>query len=574
MNPLFPEKSQSGTGGIIVRSLIVLVILTIVVFAGVAIIIQTPAVQNYIQKETKNYLESQLGQKVEIKNLRLKWINQFSLSGFLIEDSRKDTLIYIGDLVVNLNMDFNSIVQKDFRFNGIQLENVRFKNTVYSGDSTSTLNDALQKLNLAATRNAADTVVREEIPAVTNLFTLPENPWYLGSGPSRRNKIRFDLKTVDLVRIHWTQSTPSTISNYYLEHGLLNIEEIDLADKTLNINELILEKPLVQIQSITPSVTKSSFRWIEDTVSQLFIQKLKISDGQYDKRGLKPESSIWAQVFNHLNTIDVSLDSVSLKKGQLSFSIADLKAQDKNLMGIQSLQVKQALINDHTIQLNGTRLLTKESKISDSLQLHFDSFADFDDFVNKVKLNLDLEDVQIRLAELLAWMPLMKKNDFLMNHSKSDLEFGGRFSGTINDLKGIQTRIKIGNELTMSSDFDISNITIPEETFLSVRIKMLQTQVQSIKQLLGRSTKFQNFDKLGRLQFTGNFDGFLEDFVAYGVLKTELGQSKLDMRLNSRKGSALARYSGEIELNNFDLGRVVGRSTARCNQPECNHYQR
>ena len=65
-----------------------LVILSIVVFAGVAIIILTPGVQNYIQKETKNYLEKQLGQKVEIKNLRLKRINQFSLRGFLIEDSR------------------------------------------------------------------------------------------------------------------------------------------------------------------------------------------------------------------------------------------------------------------------------------------------------------------------------------------------------------------------------------------------------------------------------------------------------------------------------------------------------
>jgi len=511
MNPLFPEKSPSGTGGIILRSLIILVILMMVVFAGLAIIIQTPAVQNYIQKETKNYLESQLGQKVEIKNLRLKWINQFSLRGLLIEDSRKDTLIYIGDLVVNLNMDFNSIIQKDIRFNGIQLEKVRFKNTVYPGDSTSTLSDALQKLNLAASRNAMDTVVNESVPEVTNLFTLPENPWYLGSGPSRNNKVKFDLKTVDLVRIHWTQSTPSTVSNYYLEHGLLNIDKIDLANKILNINELILVKPSVQIHAITPSVTKSSFRWIKDTLSQLFIKKLEISEGQYDKRGVKPESSIWGQVFNHLNTIQVSLDSVTWNKGQLRFSIENLKAQDKNLMGIQSLKVKQALINDHTIQLNGTRLLTRDSEITDSLQLHFYSFAAFDDFTNKVELNLDLDEVQIRLAELLAWMPGMKQNDFLMNHSKSDLEFSGRFSGTINDLKGSQTQIRIGNELTMSSDFDISNISIPGETFLSVRIKMLQTQVQSIKQFLGRSTKFQNFDKLGRLNFTGNFDGFLED---------------------------------------------------------------
>lgn len=556
MNPLFPEKSQSGTGGIIVRSLVMLALLTIVFSVGVALIIQTQTVQNYFQKETRLYLEKQLGQKVEIGNLRLKWINQLKLSGFLIQDARRDTLIYIGDLTVNINMDFNSIVQKDIRLSGIKLEKVRFKNIIYPGDSVGTLFQALEKLNLAtASRDSLEKVANTNDPFAINPFTLPENPWYLGTGPSRNNQIRFDLKSLDLVQIHWTQSSPNTVSNYYLEHGNLNINQIDLPNRIIDINSFTLNKPIVHIHSIKPSSSATSFHWIQDTVSQLMIRKLDIAEGQFIKTGVTAEKTSWEQVFNHLSTINLALVNVEWRKGQLQFSIDDLKAQDKNLMGIQSLQVKQVLVNGQTIQLNGTNLLTRDSKIADSLQLHFDSFEDFSDFTNKVKLNLDLDEVQLRLGELIAWVPALSKNDFLVNHSRSDLEISGQFTGTINDLKGSQTLIRIGNELVLSSDFDISNIGIPDETFLSVRIKMLQTHVQTIKQLLGRSTKFQNFDKLGRLNFNGNFDGFLEDFVAYGILKTELGQAKLDMRLNSRKGSALARYSGEIELDNFNLGK-------------------
>lgn len=531
-----------------------LVILTIVVFIALALIVQTPAVQNYVQKEARQFLETKLGQKVEIQNLRLKWINQFSLRGFLIEDHHQDTLIYVGDLNVNLNMDFNSIVQKDFRFNGIKLEQVRFKNITYPGDSISTLSLALQKLNLASPITPGVVEDVKDTATPTNLFTVSENPWYLGSGPSRSNKIVLDLKTLDLVNIHWTQSTASDRSDYYLQYGKLDIEEIDLPNKHIDIRRLTLDKPLVSIHSLRPSAKGSSFQWIDDTVSRLRIRNLEITGGQFDISG-RPETTSWARVFNHLTAIELKLDSLELLKGQLRFSLPHLRAQDKNQMGIQSLQADQVVVDDHTIQLNGINLLTRESKITDSLQLYFDSFHDFADFSNKVKLNLDLDEVHIRLGELLTWVPELKKNDFLVNQSGSDLEISGRFTGTINDLKGTRTLIKVGDKLTLSSDFDINNIGIAGETFLSVRIKMLHTHVQSIKQILGRSTKFQNFEKLGALHFKGNFDGFLEDFVAYGVLQTELGQSKLDMRLNSRKGSALARYSGEIELTNFDLGR-------------------
>lgn len=42
------------------------------------------------------------------------------------------------------------------------------------------------------------------------------------------------------------------------------------------------------------------------------------------------------------------------------------------------------------------------------------------------------------------------------------------------------------------------------------------------------------YNKIGKFQFVGAFDGYFEDFVSYGLFETELGNVRSDLRLNLR----------------------------------------
>ncbi|MBK7873396.1 MAG: hypothetical protein IPJ74_23385 [Saprospiraceae bacterium] len=79
--------------------------------------------------------------------------------------------------------------------------------------------------------------------------------------------------------------------------------------------------------------------------------------------------------------------------------------------------------------------------------------------------------------------------------------------------------------------------------------------MSTLRQLIPGITLPANFDRLGRLNFRGSFDGFFEDFVAYGDLRTDLGRAIMDMRMNLKNGRGKASYSGKLKLENFDLSK-------------------
>ena len=60
---------------------------------------------------------------------------------------------------------------------------------------------------------------------------------------------------------------------------------------------------------------------------------------------------------------------------------------------------------------------------------------------------------------------------------------------------------------------------------------------------------------MGDINFKGSFYGYLRDFVVFGSLKSVLGDAFLDMRMDIKDGSSLAKYSGELSLERFELGQ-------------------
>ncbi|HEY5408878.1 MAG TPA: translocation/assembly module TamB domain-containing protein [Ginsengibacter sp.] len=81
----------------IIGSLIFLIVL-------VLLLIQTAPVQNFARKKVVNYLENKLKTKVEIGKLDIKFPTSLSLQNIFIEDQSKDTLLYGGELDVDISM--------------------------------------------------------------------------------------------------------------------------------------------------------------------------------------------------------------------------------------------------------------------------------------------------------------------------------------------------------------------------------------------------------------------------------------------------------------------------------------
>ena len=99
----------------IVASVIFLIIL-------VFILVQTSFVQNFARKKVVTYLEHKLKTKVAIGKLHVDLPRSLSLQNVFIEDQAKDTLLYGGEIKVNIDM--LRLLKNDIQIKEIALNNI------------------------------------------------------------------------------------------------------------------------------------------------------------------------------------------------------------------------------------------------------------------------------------------------------------------------------------------------------------------------------------------------------------------------------------------------------------------
>ena len=70
----------------------------------------------------------------------------------------------------------------------------------------------------------------------------------------------------------------------------------------------------------------------------------------------------------------------------------------------------------------------------------------------------------------------------------------------------------------------------------------------------GSSSKsFKSYNRFKQVQLNGSFTGYIEDFVAYGNFKTDLGIITTDINLKIADDPGNTPYSGKIKLADIPI---------------------
>jgi len=127
-------------------------------------------------------------------------------------------------------------------------------------------------------------------------------------------------------------------------------------------------------------------------------------------------------------------------------------------------------------------------------------------------------------------------------------------------MKGRKLSILLDDGTRFRGDADISGLPDAEGMFMHVKVKELITSKDKLESIplypFVEETFIKlpaNFRHLGPIRFKGNFTGFYHDFVAYGKLKTSLGNVTTDVSVKLDNGETL--YKGIVISDHFNLGR-------------------
>jgi hypothetical protein len=530
----------------LVRRLFRVALALTIFFFCLGVVAQVPFVQTWAVREITASLSKTLNAKVTLEYFSLSFFDKFILRGLYVEDARGDTLFYSRRLLADINLNPFVLMRRGLEVEEIRLSGAELNIRRLEGEYQDNLQAMLR-----------------------SLFPAPD--------PQRERKpFRFNLRGLSLDQVRFTKSDAWQGNNLSIQvlKGHIELHAFDLSNKRIHIGSAELVEPIVSLEDFeTPTPQDEHERLLADTIGHAAIDSVEwliaannicLSKGRFSLRDYRraPSRSLPPDKldYSHLDAYDIDLDIQNFSVSDWTFQgqINRIAAKERSGFELSMLAAEEAYVSPQGAHLNGMVLLTPYSQLGDTLAFQYLEYADFKDFPNRVLFDLRLHKTTVAIKDIMVFVPALEQNAFFQSNREEVLRLDGEIGGRINNLRGSDLTLELADGSRLEGIFRSRNLAVRKEEFLDLRLSQLRTSMRTLRQLIPGFNPPANFDKLGRLDFSGTYYGFFTDFAATGELRTDLGQARMDMRMNLKRGREKADYSGQLTLSDFDLGQWSG----------------
>lgn len=526
----------------------VIVLSGIGLLALISVLINVTAVQNFVVRRITNTLSERLHTEVSIKHVDFTLFNKFTLDGTYIADQHKDTLLYADKLTLNVT-NFFFLKKKAWYHYVLQTRTWLH----YIGLQNATLN--LRRL-------PGDSVWNYQF--ILDALSSPSS-----SGGGQMPNI--DIKKVNITHIRVNKTDAWTGQDMLIsaDHILLNARNIDLRKRRIIISNISLTHPLFVLENYTPTKPSSdttaslalplpngekksdSLQWNTDHWT-LQVAHISLQNGGFaliDKNEAKVEPYFDPQ---HIAFYDInaSLDNTNLVKDSIITQIK-LSAKERCGLDVKNL-VCRFKISPVEMEFSHLDLTTNRSHLTNYFSMSYPDFSDLNNFIHDVYLRGNFKNSEVSSDDIAYFAPPLKTWN-------TDINVSGDAYGTIANLSANNMHIHAGKATELVGKIKMRGLPDIENTFIDFQAQKLSSTGNDLMQFFPDLKKQSVIDmnNLTAVSFTGNYTGFIEDFVAYGNFKTNLGNVHTDLNMKFGKQYKAPQYSGKLSSQNFNLGKLL-----------------
>lgn len=507
----------------------------------ISLILQIPFVQKKAIDTITSHISEKTGFNVSIGRLNLSFVRGLTMRSFLVENG-KDTILHSRSLDIKLSKNLLFVLKNELHINNLSLFDAGI-NVITKLDSTK-----------------SDFSI-----FLSRLYASDQ-----GKKDAKGKVIKLVLKNIQLQQVSLNIENQNVASSVQLkfENCSSSLGLLDFEAETFDVKTFIFYKPQLRIVKGTqPGIDgkgknqrkSSNNSFAELVVPSIQVGRLKILDGSIEILSPTPPRYSFPHFdINNLSLKNLDLDISALLLNSnltLSADLNNLSFETSDGFELTKASSKDVYISETSIWLPSFNLKTPSSKLGNFVRLEYNSYQSFRNFAEEVNINFDWSGTKISIQDLAYFIPSIEKTEFFKNNKNKSVIVNGKFTGRVVNFRGEDVSLSFGDMLNLEGSFRLRNILNKDLTFLSMRLNSLTTDMRNLQTILPFINIPKNFFKLGRIGFKGSFDGFLNDFVAYGTLDTELGKAILDMKLDVKNGNDKASYSGSLALDKFDLGK-------------------
>jgi hypothetical protein len=580
-------------------------------FAIVAITIQYPSVQTSLTEKATNLLSEQLKTDVHVGGVDIDFFKTAVLQDIYIGDRQNDTLLFAERLAVDIGV--LDLFQSEIFLNKIKLENAYVN--LYKAEADSAFNYQFIIDNFSSTTptDSSSTApwtfglgkvilenvrfgMRDEGSGRFDLQTQISE-WAISADELDFEKQAIELERLDLsnstIVFRQLQKDTTTILKKEEKTPLtfpgigwtINVDKIRLQNNHVAIlddNAPVLENALdyshLDLQNLNLSI--DDFQYADEGIL-LKINEASLSDRSgfvLEKMEGKvvilpnriaiedflfktPKSDFENDTELVFNVFDDLPDFINKVKLESQFAESHLAVSDLLLIAPQLDKVPNLNFpNNEILNFQGKITLQED-------QLHLQNFSFSVGEATKLQANghiaqlttdpdydLDIQKLTTSYLSLRQYTKDVELPAGLANFGQ--LQLSGKIKGTLGDLSAKDLTLTTEAATRFAGDLDITGLPDIDRTIFNLTINDLTTQSADLN---GFSTTPlpPELDSLGLIQFAGQFNGTIRDFVINGGFKTGAGNAKTNLKMAFNQAYSDATYQGKLSLENFDMGRVL-----------------
>lgn len=548
-------KKKKSLGRRLLKWLLLLLLILLLLLVTLFLVFQIPSVQQWAAEKTATYLSEQWNAEVQVDKFQIKNLDEIELGGVLIRDLERDTMIYAGALLVNLDKPIQRAMQQSFLVEALEI-NDAFVNIKYlNGHFQNNLNDIFK-----GPRHAVDSVIaQQQMTTVVDTFSAQD--W-----------LHLNAVTLSNVKVRNYHEPKGKEELFYV--GEAKLTDVDFNSKALQLmtEEFVADRLYVDIENFDYDLAQYRKLFVEPyegvnvVVDDSFpmnvtAKKFKVSNSRFSLTHLrrspikltKDDEIDWDHLV--VNDVHIEADSFYAKDWLFGLELNHMSAKTSSGFEIVKATSPKIRVTEQGATASNLIIKTPMSTMQGELRFIYKQYPDFQDFPNKVRFDFRSRQSVFGITDLMDLSKGIRTNRFFQENQYGAIKLDGRVLGYVNNLRGRQLNISIGNRFVVNGLIDVKDFTDPEKTRINLDLEEWRTDMQTIRELVPNLGLPSQFDRLGNIRLNGEFNGLLKDFIASGALVTDLGSADFNLNLNFLNGFERAVYDGQLNLNQFDLGR-------------------
>lgn len=350
-----------------------------------------------------------------------------------------------------------------------------------------------------------------------------------------------------------------SVKNFNINKNVFNLKSIEVVNTRFNLVQYKNEHDL-NFQFIVDAFDNGDTSHTKSKPMYVWCHNFELKNVDFSYRYENDTTPNYGINFNdaHVKHVNARLSNFYVEGDTLNGRIDNLTAVEKSGFIIKRF-TSEVRICGQFMNFKNLDFTTNNSHVvTDLLSFKSKNWRDYNNFEENVYMSAIFKRSIVEMEDISYFAPELEG-------IKKMLTLSGDVHGKVNDLKGRKVNIAFGKSSFLNGDFDLNGLPYLKETFVHLKIEALSTNQTDLETLpnypFTDKTYLKlphNIERLGQMNFKGNFTGFYNDFVAYGNLNTQIGSISSDIQMKQASAEAPVTYKGKLKSNAFDIGTYYG----------------